>query len=175
MDVTASWTRVRIFSPTLRLWGGCEKLFTTISGGSPPLPQGYLRTGHCDGMVKQTRPGCGGVPKLDRETQIASKPCVDSLLFPHLETQQSLCRSPGNFTQGWETYSVANTPSIINSPVLSFLPCNHSTRQTETQPVGRDPPLPCGNVTHTYLPLQDTLDLLDSTNLQQGDVLRIQN
>lgn len=41
------------------------------------------------------------------------------------ETAQGLCR---NFTQA---YSVANTPSIINSPVLSF-PCgNHDTQQTK--------------------------------------------
>ena len=58
--------------------------------------------------------------------------------FLVLKTQQGLCRNPGNFTQDKQTYSVANSPSIINSPVLSFPRRNHSSQQTETQPTARD-------------------------------------
>lgn len=54
------------------------------------------------------------------------------------QTAQGLCRNPGNFAQGKQTYSVANTPSIINSPVLSFPRGNHSTQQAETQPAAWD-------------------------------------
>lgn len=72
---------------------------------------------------------------------------VAAALFPDPETRQGLCRNPGNFTQGKQTDSVANTPSIINSPVLSFPRRNHSTQQTETQPAAWDLLLlllPCG-------------------------------
>lgn len=37
-----------------------------------------------------------------------------------LKQCMGLCRNPGNFTQGKQTCSVANTASIINSPALSF-------------------------------------------------------
>lgn len=64
--------------------------------------------------------------------------------FPDPQTAQGLCRNPGNFTQGRQTHSAANTPSIINSPVRSFPGRNHSTQQTETQPAAWDLLLPCG-------------------------------
>lgn len=35
-------------------------------------------------------------------------------------------------------YSVVNTPSIINSPVLSFPGRNHGSQQGETQPAAWD-------------------------------------
>lgn len=59
--------------------------------------------------------------------------------FPDPGMAWYLCKNPGNFTQSEQTVSVANTPSIINSLVLSFPWSNHSTQHTETQPVPPEP------------------------------------
>lgn len=100
-----------------------------------------------------------------------------SSVLPHfliLKQLGGLCRNPGNFSQGKQTYSAANTPSIINSPLLSFPWGNHSTQQTETQPAAWDLlPLPCGKdhnftKTLTYLWQWEQVDLFDSMNPRKG-------
>ena len=52
-----------------------------------------------------------------------------------------LCRNPGNFTQSKQS-SDANSPSIINSPVLSFPTVTIASSRLK-QP-GGDLLLPCG-------------------------------
>lgn len=73
--------------------------------------------------------------------------------FPDRQTQQSRRWNPGKLTQGQRIYSEANTPSIINKPVLLFLPRNHGTQQTETRPAAWDLLLLVGKLTkkRTYL------------------------
>lgn len=75
---------------------------------------------------------------VGHEEEMPSKLSVATMPVPDLETAQDLCRNPGNFSQGEQTYSEANTPSIINSLALSFPRGNHSTQQTETEPAARD-------------------------------------
>lgn len=110
---------------------------------------------------------------VNHEEEMPSKLCVAT--FPDPEAAQGLCRNPGNFTQGKQTYSVADTPSIINSPVLSFPWGNHSTQQTETQPAAWDLLLvPCGKdykftKTHTYHWQWEQVDLFDFMNLPERE------
>lgn len=111
---------------------------------------------------------------VNHEEEMPSKLCVAT--FPDPEAAQGLCRNPGNFTQGKQTHSVANTPSIINSPVLSFPRGNHSTQQTETQPAAWDLLLllPCGKdykftKTHTYHWQWEQVDLFDFMNLPERE------
>lgn len=67
-------------------------------------------------------------------------PSVHSVAsFPDPGMAWYLCKNRGNFTQSEQTVSVATTPSIINSLVLSFPWSNHSTQHAETQPVAPDP------------------------------------
>lgn len=97
---------------------------------------------------------------LDEEERLStSNPCIGSC--PNITMKERYCHSSvmplrcflvlkhtrvfvETRTQSKQTYSVVNTTSIINSPVLSFPGRNHSTQQTETQPAAWDLLLPCG-------------------------------
>lgn len=107
-----------------------------------------LGTGQCglkeagcwysDSNTSTALPRPGAWINTIHEAEITSKLAVATVPFPGPETQQSHCRNPGNPTPGQRIYIEANSPSIINRPVLSFLCRNHGTQQTETRPAAWD-------------------------------------